>query len=704
MKYIPNIGFKPFLLICLIIGLCYSNTLNASWQLDDYYHIVQNPKIHLNKLNFNSLTATFFTGPDNQLYRALPCLSFALNWYFGADNVFGYHIINIAVHIITAFMLFLSLTLLLKAPKLIPELKQNAYSISLLAAVLWAVHPIQTQAVTYIVQRMALMAAMFYIIGLFFYIKARLSPVRFKRIIYYSCSLMAYAFALLSKENAVMMPLSVLLLEIIFFSGNLFFYILKRQSFKKILLITGIVLIFIQIFLFSDILHFLNKGYDGRLFTLAERLLTEPRIILKYIFQIFYPVSSIYSIEHDVSISTSLLTPWTTIPAILINVAIIAGAIIQYKKMPLLSFAILFFYVNHIVESTVIPLELIFEHRNYLPTLFLFVPISYGIIFILNNYKRSNSVICQITFAAVTFLIFTLCICTFTRNRVWATEKGLWEDVLLKYPGLSRPYQKIAEYYKSKGYDDLAFKLYEKALPLKHQRLKESRYVCYNNMGNIYVAKGEYWKALDLYRKAIPLNNDQNTLNLKYYDDNVSSVLYNMAYAYLKADEWKESEILCDRLIQLDSQYGKALELKGFILIEQGRIEESMPYLERAMSISPTSINVLLYTGYAFMQNSEFNRSLIILQKAHTLYPNDMVLLFCIVENCSKSNEHSLAEKYTEILFNQFTLTELKQGVDDFKRNDDPARLSMPVDGVSKAIADYLIKKSKKNYSLSFLK
>jgi len=429
---------------------------------------------------------------------------------------------------------------------------------------------------------------------------------------------------------------------------------------------------------------------------MTERLLTEPRIILKYLFQIFYPVDSIFSLEHDINISTSLFYPWVTLPAILINMAIIAGAVILYKKMPLFSFAILFFYVNHIVESTFIPLELIFEHRNYLPTLFLFVPISYGFILLLNTLKRSNRVIYQITFVSITFLIFTLCLGTYTRNQVWATEKRLWEDALLKYPGLSRPYQKIAEYYKSKGYDDLAFTLYEKALPLYHPVPKESRYVCFNNMGNIYVAKGKFWKALDLYRKALPLNNAQNTLNVKYFDDNVSSILYNMAYAYLKADEWKESEMLCDQLIQLDPQNSKVLELKGFILIEQGRPDEAIPYLESAMVLSPNSINILLYTVYAFMQTGEFKRSLSILQKAYALYPNDMVLLFCIVENCTKSNEHTLSGKYTEILFNQFTLTELKQGIDDFKKNDEPTRLSLPIDNVSKVISDYLILKSKK--------
>ena len=105
-------------------------------------------------------------------------LTFALNWYIGKDNVLGYHIVNNAIHLVTTFFLFLTVLNLLMSPNLKGKYQGNEYAIAFLSAILWAVNPIQTQAVTYIIQRMASLAAMFYIIGIYFYLKTRLSAVR----------------------------------------------------------------------------------------------------------------------------------------------------------------------------------------------------------------------------------------------------------------------------------------------------------------------------------------------------------------------------------------------------------------------------------------------------------------------------------------------------------------------------------------------
>ncbi len=177
-------------LFFFLILAAYSNTFNAAWQFDDKPNIVNNGYLHLKDLNPESLFKTFFTNPrnpwktGNKLYRPIPCLTFALNWYFGENNVIGYHIVNLVIHHLTGFLLFLTILNLFQSPNLKNKFAENAYLIALLAATLWAIHPIQTQAVTYIVQRMTSMAAMFYILSMFFYVKCRLSSSSLHRILF----------------------------------------------------------------------------------------------------------------------------------------------------------------------------------------------------------------------------------------------------------------------------------------------------------------------------------------------------------------------------------------------------------------------------------------------------------------------------------------------------------------------------------------
>ena len=140
------------------------------------------------RLQPGSLMRTFFTSPDSggtiteRLYRPIPCLTFAINWYFGKDRVFGYHVVNTLVHILTAYLLFLTILNLLKSPNLRNHYQGKEHFVAFLTAVLWAINPVQVQAVTYIVQRMASMAAMFYILSIYFYVKTRQSEYPLGRI------------------------------------------------------------------------------------------------------------------------------------------------------------------------------------------------------------------------------------------------------------------------------------------------------------------------------------------------------------------------------------------------------------------------------------------------------------------------------------------------------------------------------------------
>ncbi len=358
------------------------------------------------------------------LYRPLANLSFALNWYIGQNNPFGYHIVNILVHILTTLILYQTILLLFQTPILKKYSPQDAFFIALLGAVLWAINPIQTQAVTYIVQRMASLAGLFYIWALFWYIKSRLSTATARRRINILLCILCYLCAIGSKENAAILPLSILAVEFIFFPKTPDKY---SKNIRRILLGISFAIGLFSIYYIvrQDYISYLFKPIGSRPYTLYERLLTEPGIVLFYLRLIFYPLAKRFSVDHDVSIASSLFSSWATLASILTIIALVLFALAKSRKQPILSFAILFFFINHLIESTVIPLELIFEHRNYLPSMFLFTPVAAGLLYLLKLYSKRNRVVHAAILIFIPLLLITIGWNTYLRNNVWESEQSL---------------------------------------------------------------------------------------------------------------------------------------------------------------------------------------------------------------------------------------------------------------------------------------
>ena len=230
---------------------------------------------------------------------------------------------------------------------------------------------------------------MFYILSLYCFIKARLEPLKKYRRIFFLCCGLSFLLGIGSKENAVTLPIALGLIEVLFFQD------LNDRRARKICfggLIAGAILIFVSgaFIFFNGNPVSLLKGSSFRLFSPIDRLMTEPRVVVFYLSQIFYPIISRYSIEHDIVVSTSLFEPWTTLPGIILVFSLIGIGLSQMRKRPILSFAILFFFLNHLIESSIIPLELVFEHRNYLPSLFLFLPVAVAVKWLLDYYQQEK--------------------------------------------------------------------------------------------------------------------------------------------------------------------------------------------------------------------------------------------------------------------------------------------------------------------------
>jgi hypothetical protein len=263
-----------------------------------------------------------------------------------------------------------------------------------------------------------------------------------------------------------MLPVSLLLYDLFLIQGA------TRDNIKKNIkiFILPAIMILTTGFYYFDLSSILS-GYQYRPFTLTERLLTErlltePRVILFYISLLLYPVSSRLTLLHDVEISSSLFTPWTTLPSILIILLIIVIALMISQKRPLISYCILFFFLNHLIEGSIIPLELIFEHRNYLPSMFIFVPVGILMVYVLDYfaYKKSIQVIMLSGFLLVMAAFGHT---TYIRNKVFKNDLTLWSDNIEKAPNLHRPHHNLGKALLVAGYYNEGVKEMETALKSK---------------------------------------------------------------------------------------------------------------------------------------------------------------------------------------------------------------------------------------------
>ena len=631
------LSLRAGLILFFLVFIVYSNTFHSEWHFDDRHSILDNSKIHISSLSIKSLSKAIEHPDTPRLWRPLAYLSFSLNWYLGQDNVFGYHIVNILIHFTTAFILFLTILCLFRTPVLHQEHGKQSFVISLLAAVLWASNPIQTQAVNYIVQRMTLLAALFYLNGIFFYLQGRLTPIPRNRYTYYSLSLVCWLLALGFKENTIILPLSLVLIEGIFFQKiNL---AMRRKRFFITFMIGCIIIggLGCLIFIRSDPSAILS-GYSDRYFTLWERLLTQPRVLLYYLSQIFFPLPERLSIEHDFAISTSLLQPWQTLPSIIIITVLILGALIKANQWPLSCFALLFFFLNHSIESSIVPLEMVFEHRNYLPSMFLFAPIALAIVWLLYRYNSQQSVYFCLIFGLGICLIFSFGIGTYIRNRAWFTEVSLWTDARNKAPEMHRPVHNLSmALYESTGRLNEALTLYHSAEELKMHRRSHKAWL-YSNIANIHFRSGRYDKAEAYFMKAHKIAPQKEYIQ------------YRLADTFRQQKKWDSALIQINMLLQKNTQNSDYLNLKGLILLNMNDPKTAMQMFRLAIRSNPEEQDGYINGGVALMAIGANKKALKLLKKGISAAPQNILSYLRLIDVYLKMDNPDEATKLVQFL------------------------------------------------------
>lgn len=479
----------PICLLAVLVFSSYSNTFNSPPILDDFHTFVDVSTVHIKHLtvsNLVSLSKTTFGWT-----RWIPMITFALDFLWGKGEISYFHVTNIMIHVACMLAVLLLIFQIVKVA--LWEEKQQRFGSCLFFALavsgLWALNPVQTNAVTYLVQRMASLEALFYILAVALYVLGRRSYhsslSTWRTLLCFAGCVLSACGAFLSKENSAMLPVMLLITEWWFFRPNLPQQIWNhcKQSRRALQFLYILIILLTGIFFLHAFDHVI-QGYQKRYFTLQQRLLTEPRIVLWYLSLLILPLPSRLSIEHDVNLSTSFFHPPTTLLAILFWIGLVLVCVRSRNRYPVMTYGIIWFVVNLLIESTFVPLELVFGHRLYVPSIGFFLFFVAAFLKALNyGFVRFSSVeLAKLGWSTMAILCSCLALLTFERNMAWQNAVTINADAAAKAPQNPRAHANLAVAYARAGRERDAIREAELAI-----KLGRPRYEAYTIAANIIV-------------------------------------------------------------------------------------------------------------------------------------------------------------------------------------------------------------------------
>ena len=570
-------------MIITIISIVYSNTLEAPFVLDDKFVIVENPIVKDLGYMVNPSEAKVHKGRfEYEIFRRryIGYLTFAINYWFHKLDVTGYHLVNIAIHIINSLIVYWLVILTFKTPFLNSSvLGGRINEIAFFASLFFACHPLQTQAVTYIWQRVTSLSTTFYCLALVFYILWRLTskkPSSFATqmpILFYFGSVISAVLAMKTKEIAFTLPVVIFLYELMFF---------EEKIKKRILYITPLLLTMLIIpisLLETEKLKGDLMGNIGEVtredhnISRMDYLLTQFTVIATYIRLIFFPINQ--NLDYDFPIYNTFLTPEVFLSFLLLFSIFGLGIYMFLRSRArnityrIIAFGIFWFFITLSVESSFIPLvDVIWEHRVYLPSTGFFIALTIGIFLILNKFGHRK--LHRIGVAIIVTVIIMFSVLTYSRNNIWSSEIALWQDNVEKSPQKARPHNNLGNVLYNQGRTEEAKEHYLHAL-----RINPDSEKAHYNLGNVLSNQGRTEEAKEHYLQALRINPESEKTHL-----NLGNILYNQG----RTEEANEHYL---QALRINPESEKAHNNLGNVLSNQGRTEDAIKLYLQALRINP---------------------------------------------------------------------------------------------------------------------
>ncbi|CAK0775895.1 protein O-mannosyl-transferase [Gammaproteobacteria bacterium] len=436
-----GIRHKPLVLaglalLLILTGLVYWPGLGGPLLLDDQVEL----GLFLNPTALHAASwPDILHSHSGPLGRPLSRLSFWLSANL-SENTWGWKAANLGVHLAVGGLIFWLSVMLFPTG----DDGSRRYGLALVVTGLWLLHPLQVSTVLYAVQRMAQLSTLGIVAGLLCYAIGRQRQMAARpggEHLVWASFLIFWPLALLAKENGVLLPIFTFWLEVMVFHWR------APPVTRRILMGFyggGALLVFIVLWLPLSAEHAWWNDYSTRDFTLGERLLTEPRVLLRYLFMLLAPIQHHMGFFHDdLAISQGLWQPPETLWALGILLALILSAAWRWRIQPLWGLGIVFFLTAHLLESTLFPLELVFEHRNYLA--------AFGVCLAVVSAVARLPIRRPLLQGIAVVVLMGLAVLTGLRSQTWATVSGFYTDSLLAHPTSERAAAGLAETYLNAG-------------------------------------------------------------------------------------------------------------------------------------------------------------------------------------------------------------------------------------------------------------
>ncbi|WP_129126347.1 tetratricopeptide repeat protein [Geomonas oryzae] len=617
------------LLLMMLLGVAaYGNTLHSPFVLDDIPSIIDNETIR---------DLSRFLGGEGRAFnprRVVGYFTFALNYRWGALDPFGYHLFNILIHVLTAWVLYFLLRVTLRTPFFgTGKTHRSLELLPIFAALLFVVHPVQTQAVTYIVQRLASLVTLFYLLTLFCYARGRvlLAPCgagengQRKPLVpfmYFAAALLFALLAVQTKEVAATLPLALLLYDFCFFEPS-------RK--RNLLLVAGAAL-----FVLAAAIVVVNAGKPlGELLSdvnelsretvnisRADYLITQFSVIATYLRLLVLPVNQ--NLDYDYPVYHSLFAPQVFFSFLLL-LGLFAVAVAQLRSSSvsgfgkgdpsdedrqvkgelgrMIAFGILWFFLTLAVESSVIPIsDVIFEHRVYLPAAGAFTALVAAILLGCRNLPTRAVV------WGAALLVAVFAVVTWQRNTVWESQLSLWGDVIAKSPEKSRANNHYGVALSKEGRVPEAMEYLKKALQINPRNP-----VALYNLGRLLDETGNIDAAVSCYEAAVAL---QPELDAAYNNLAVDCLL--------KGDDSRAIDYY-QVVLKRKPNFAEARNNLGFALLRNGKVDEAVAEFKTAISVHPGYAKAYSNLGEAYLAKGDLDAAIAQFQEAVRLKPEDAV-------------------------------------------------------------------------------
>jgi tetratricopeptide (TPR) repeat protein len=605
-------------LVVALSALIFLPGIAGPYVFDDYSNLLVNSYVRIRSLDFDSLRLASYSLAAGPLHRPIAMASFAINYYFAGSfaSSVPFKLTNIILHSINGILIFWFMRFVLARVAqvyyrnlAVTDAADTLRASTLLAgaiALLWVIHPIQLTSVLYVVQRMTELAALFTLLGLISYLSGRLAMLTGKKTGVWLAVVGPLGFGCLglySKETALLLPVFILILEYILFADE--FPWCRWQDLSLIVrrLVLGSAVVVLAA-LGTYVTHIVLPLYQIRNFTLIERLMTEGRVLLIYIAQILVPRIDQFAMFHDdITISRSLISPWTTAPALLSVAGLLVAAVLWKKKYPLISLGILWFFGGHILESTVYPLEIMHEHRNYLPSLGILMIVAGAIHLLTQRTAQRN------WWWILPGLALVLGGTAFLRAQQWSSAESLYYFEASHHPRSAGAQLGYAMLLMENGKYDQGMQVYRRAAELNPDEP--------GILINLQMSAARHGQPLN------PADHEEvlRRLSSKPLTATTGWALNNVADCILDAcntlqplmEEWLETLLQRPSARSVDPSY--YYYLLGRTLIGEGKINEAVDAYRKSYERDPYYLNPLIELADMYIQLGRMDYARIIISE-----------------------------------------------------------------------------------------